>query len=124
MRLNFEEMKMDYRLESEIWLAAQRHMTNKAFLALIEQAVRTYRRRPGHYPLERMHAVDVGVGGIDAMKTSRIGGVAASELGSNFISVRAPLREHLYRALQENLIESSLASPVVVDNYMAIDLGL
>lgn len=48
---------MDYRLESEIWLAAQRHMTAKAFLALIEQSVRTYRRHPGHYSLERMHAI-------------------------------------------------------------------
>lgn len=115
---------MDYCLESEIWLAAQRHMTNEAFLALIDQAVRTYRRRPGHYSLERMHAVDVGVGGIAAMKASRVGGDAASEQGSNFVSVRAPLREHLYKALQQNLVESSLASPVVVDNYMAIDLGL
>ena len=125
MRLKFEEMEVDYRLESEIWRGVQGSLTNDAFVALLLQAIRTYKRPPGYFPLDRLHAGDVDEDGLKALSNafSRIGnptGIATD----GYVSVRAPLRAHLYRVLQRYVITHSLASDAVVDNHIAGDLGL
>lgn len=116
---------MDYRLESEIWITAQRSMPERAFFELIADAVGSYRRKPGYSGLERMYASDIGPGGVYAL------GVAVTAVGLSswqepdpYVPVRAQLREHIYRVLQLHLLSSSLASGAMIDNKMAGDLGL
>ena len=116
---------MDYRLELEIWRGVQRSLTGEAFVALLSQAIRTYKRPPGYFPLDRLHAGDVDEDGLTALSDafSRLGnptGIATN----GYVSLRAPLRAHLYRVLQHYIITHSFAPDAVVDNFMASDLGL
>ena len=60
MRLKFEEIEMDYRLESEIWRGVQRSLTKDAFIALLAEAFCTYKRPLGYFQLDRIHPVDAG----------------------------------------------------------------
>jgi hypothetical protein len=116
---------MDYRLESEIWITAKRSIPERAFFELIADAVGSYRRTPRYSAPERMYASDIGPYGVYAP------GMAASGAAMSFwqkadpyVLVRAQLREHIYRVLQQHLLSSSLASDAIIDNQMAGDLGL
>ncbi|MDC6378871.1 hypothetical protein BW687_001585 [Pseudomonas graminis] len=116
---------MDYRLESEVWRGVQGSLTNEGFAALIWDALSTYKRPPGYSPLDRLYAGDVGEAGLEALS------IALNESGNptgaataSYVSLRAPLRAHLYRVLQRHVIAHFLASDKVVDNCMASDLGL
>ncbi|RMS92869.1 hypothetical protein [Pseudomonas coronafaciens] len=116
---------MDYRLESEIWCAVQRSMPRDAFVVLLALAVQSYQRRPDYAQLERIHVAAVGAEGVEALgEASRRAGLSVWKHGDIFVSIRAHLREHIYGALQQYLISSSLASGAVKDNKMARDLGL
>ncbi|WP_234779173.1 hypothetical protein [Pseudomonas coronafaciens] len=67
----------------------------------------------------------VGAEGVEALgEASRRAGLSVWKHGDIFVSIRAHLREHIYGALQQYLISSSLASGAVKDNKMARDLGL
>lgn len=116
---------MNYWLESEVWMTAQRVMPEQCFRNALVNAVTTYKRAPGHARLERLHVADIGVGGIHAL---RIGLALNSLLQANdppvYLSLRAPLRGHLFAELQWNLIAASKASEVMIDGYFARDLGL
>ncbi|WP_235664031.1 hypothetical protein, partial [Pseudomonas savastanoi] len=119
------EVKMDYRLESDIWCAVQRSMPRYAFVVLLSLAVQSYRRRPGYAELERIHVAVVGAEGVEALgEASKRAGLSGWKRGDTFVSIRAHLREHIYGALQQHLISSSLASGAVEDNRMVRDLGL
>lgn len=98
---------MDYRLESEIWRGAQGSLTNDAFVELLSQAIRTYKRPPGYFPLDRLHAADVDEDGLKAL-SSAIGrtGNPTGIATDNYVSLRTPLRAHLYRVLQHYVISS------------------
>lgn len=116
---------MDYRLELEIWRGVQRSLTKDGFVVLLSQAIRTYRRPPGYFPLDRLHAGDVDEGGVEALSIAF--GVSENPTGiatDDYVSLRAPLREHLYRVLQRHAIAHSVASAAVVDNRLASDLGI
>jgi len=116
---------MDYRLESEIWITAQRCMPERAFFELIADAVGSYRRKPGYSGLERMYASDIGPYGVYALGTAARGAAMSSwQQTDPYVPVRAHLREHIYRVLQQHLLSSSLASDAIIDNQMAGDLGL
>ncbi|UQB34265.1 hypothetical protein I9H06_10460 [Pseudomonas tremae] len=116
---------MDYRLESEVWCAVQRSMPSDAFVVLLSLAVQSYRRRPGYAELERIHVAVVGAEGVEALgEAFSRAGLSGWKRGDTFVSIRAHLREHIYGALQQHLISSSLASGAVEDNKMARDLGL
>lgn len=116
---------MDYRLESEIWIIAQRSMPDRAFFELIADAVGSYRRKPEYSGLERMYASDIGPYGVYALGTAARGAAMSSwQQTDPYVPVRAHLREHIYRVLQQHLLFSSLASDAIIDNQMAGDLGL
>lgn len=116
---------MDYRLELEIWRGVQRSLTKDGFVELLSQAIRIYRRPPGYFPLDRLHAGDVDEAALEALSTalSRVGNPTGI-VADGYILLRTPLREHLYRVLQHYVITHSFASGAVVDNFMASDLGL
>lgn len=116
---------MDYRLESEIWRGVQRSLTKDAFVALLSQAFRTYKRPPGYFPLDRLHAGDVDEAGLEALSIAlnRSGNPTGIATGG-YVSLRAPLRAHLYTVLQRYVITHSRASDAIIDNRMAKDLGL
>jgi hypothetical protein len=50
---------MDYRFESEIWSAVQSSLIRDVFIAMLAEAFSTYRRQPGYFPLDGLHASDV-----------------------------------------------------------------
>lgn len=116
---------MDYRLELEIWSGVQRSVTRDEFLARVSQALSTYKRPPGYFPLDRLYAGDVTEAGLEALS------IALNESGNRtrtatagYVSLRAPLRAHLYRVLQGYVLKHFVASDAVVDNCLAGDLGL
>ena len=116
---------MDFRLESEIWRGVQRRLTKDAFAVLLSQAIRTYRRPPGYFPLDRLHAGNVDEGVVEALSIALSSSENPTGIATDgYISLRAPLRAHLYRVLQSHVITHSSASDTVVDNCMASDLGL
>lgn len=116
---------MDYGLESEVWKSAQRIMPADCFRDVVVDAVTTYRRLPGHSVPERMHFVVVGLQGVEALRLGLgVNGLLDPNDPLDYVSLRAPLRAHLYVVLQWYLIEHSGASGAVVDGYFAHDLGL
>jgi hypothetical protein len=61
----------------------------------------------------------------EVKKTLQKAGLRASPKDwDDFVSLRAPLRVHLFAYLQRYLIARSLASAAVLDNRIAGDLGL
>jgi hypothetical protein len=119
-------MNMDYRLETEIWRAAQQNLPAARFVRLIAEGVRLYKRPAGYFQLERVHDSDVGEAGLAALKVAlrEIGAWTLPKGWDDFVSLRAPLRAHLSSYLQRYLITRSLASGAVLDNRFAGDLGL
>lgn len=117
---------MDYRLQSEIWRAAQQNLPTARFVRLIAEALRLYKRPAGYFQLERVHDSDVGEAGVLALKAAlrEIGASTLPKDWDSFVSLRAPLRAHLFAYLQRYLIARSLASAAVLDNRIAGDLGL
>lgn len=116
---------MDYRLELEVWRGVQRCLTKDAFVVLLSQAIRTYKRPPGYFPLDRLQAGDADEGGVEVLSIAL--GSSENPTGiatDDYVSLRAPLRAHLYRVLQHYIITHSFAPDAVVDNCMASDLGL
>jgi hypothetical protein len=92
---------------------------------LLFQAIRTYRRPPGYFPLDRLHAGDVDEGGVEALSIALSSSENPTGIATDgYVSLRAPLRAHVYRVLQRHVIAHFLASDAVVDNCMASDLGL
>lgn len=59
---------MDYGLESNIWVKAQGIFSEKAFAKVLELAVASYRRRPGHFPSVRIDRSDIGESGLYALR--------------------------------------------------------
>ncbi|KTB88289.1 hypothetical protein AO069_06505 [Pseudomonas syringae pv. syringae PD2774] len=116
---------MDYRLELEIWKGVQRSLTKDAFAALLSQAFRTYKRPSGYFPLDRLHAGDVDEAGLEALSIALSSSETPAGIATDgYVSLRAPLRAHLYRVLQRHVIAHFLASDAVVDNRLAGDLGI
>lgn len=92
---------------------------------LLCQAIRTYRRPPGYFPLDRLHAGDVDEGGVEALRIALSSSENPAGLATDvYVSLRAPLRAHLYRVLQGYVLKHLVASHAVVDNCLAGDLGL
>jgi hypothetical protein len=116
---------MDYELELEVWLQAQRSMPHCAFVALVQEGVKSYRRMPGYSDLERVHPRDIGPSGLTALREALAEiGQLRPEDGHGFVSVRASLRAHICNVLRWQLLASSRASGAVVDSHFAHDLGL
>ncbi|WP_122668625.1 hypothetical protein [Pseudomonas viridiflava] len=116
---------MDYRLELEIWSGVQQSLTKDEFLTRVSQALSTYKRPPRYFPLDRLYAGDVGEAGLEALSIALNGSgnpTGAATVG--YVSLRAPLRAHLYRVLQSYLLKHLVASDAVVDNCLAGDLGV
>ena len=87
---------MDIGLESEVWKTAQHVMSAQDFGEIVAEAIRSYRRPPGHSGLERLHASDIGTLGIDALRVGlQRRGWLHSDDPMAFVSLRAPLRAHL-----------------------------
>jgi hypothetical protein len=64
---------MDYSLEPKIWSQAHRAFSQQAFEVLVDVAVSSYLRNPGHTGVERMHASQIGPCGLHALRTALIG---------------------------------------------------
>lgn len=116
---------MDYHLESKIWMLAQECLSADEFVELISAAVQTYKRLPGLHQLDRVYARDISKRGIEILGAvlSRAE-LCAWRRGDAFVSLRAPLREHIYGYLQRHLMKSARPPDVIVDNHMARELGL
>jgi hypothetical protein len=116
---------MDYELESEVWTVAQQVMPSEYFREIIANAITSYRRHPGHSVLERLHATDIGIQGVVAILMALYPNdhLLQSDPAA-YVSLRAPLRAHLFGELQRYLMFSSHASGAVIDCHFAGDLGL
>jgi hypothetical protein len=80
---------MDYELELEVWLQAQRSMPHCAFVALVQEGVKSYRRMPGYSVLERVHSTDIGPSGLTALREALAEiGQLRPEDGHGFVSLR------------------------------------
>lgn len=116
---------MDYRLELEIWSGVRRSLTKDEFLTRVSQAPSTYKRPPGYFPLNRLYAGDVGKAGLEALRIAlNESGNPAGAATAGYVSLREPLRAHLYRVLQSYVLKHLVASDAVVDNCLAGDLGI
>lgn len=116
---------MNYELESEVWLTAQRVMPTVDLRGIVVDAIAGYSRRPGYSVLERLHASSIGSQGIEALREGlRTNGLLQPGDPYCFVSLRAPLRAHLFAVLQWHLMITARASGAVIDCQFARDLGL
>lgn len=116
---------MNYELESEVWLTAQRVMPAFDLQGIVVDAIAGYRRRPGYSVLERVYASSIGSQSIEALREGlRTSGLLEPGDPYDFVSLRAPLRAHLFAALQWHLMITECASGAVSDGHFARDLGL
>lgn len=100
-------------------------MSAEDFRGAIFSAIASYRRPPGHSTLERLHAADVGLEGIETLRLGLgLNGLLISDDLLSVVSLRGALRAHLYRELQWYLMCNSHALGPVVDGYFSCDLGL
>jgi len=117
---------MDYSLESRIWSRAQHAFSQQAFEVLVDVAVSSYLREPGHVGVERMHASQVGTCGLHALRAAldRAGLLRHSEVALSYLSVRSRLRSHVYYVLQQSLIVYGVASDLTLVDQLERDLNL
>lgn len=117
---------MDYRLEPEVWAQAEQRMSPDAFAALIRRTLQSYKRLPGHTPLERVHASNIGNTGLEILcrELLILGMLHHGDKMDGYISLRAALRAHLYISLQGCVVSSCNAPGALIDDHMARDLGL
>ncbi|MCS5514898.1 hypothetical protein NWF32_03215 [Pseudomonas qingdaonensis] len=102
-------------------------MTYTSDLAqLLQEAIGSFKRRPGLDDLTRLHRVTVTQLGFETL-----GQALASHpqkawyvLHSDHIELRWQLRLHLKRYLQERLVHDGYAANAVQDDHFAGDLGL
>ena len=103
---------MDLLLEQDVWRVAQVVYGAQAFEQLLEQALDTYRRRPGYSPSTRLHENLIGQRALRFLSLNAYGErrpqVAAVAHG--YVEVRMVFRMHLSRYLLRHLVQSSLAS--------------
>jgi len=118
--------RMDYRLETEIWVQAQVDSAPEAFEKLLIKAVLSYKRSPGLHSFERIHASAIGIQGLVALRSAliRTGWMTQGEQASTYVSIRAPMRIHLYQHLQMGLMRSGSASEPVAEDQLMRDLNL
>ncbi|KWS28944.1 hypothetical protein AL061_09360 [Pseudomonas syringae pv. syringae] len=71
------------------------------------------------------HAGDVDEAGLEALSIALSSSETPAGIATDgYVSLRAPLRAHLYRVLQRHVVAHFLASDAVVDNRLAGDLGI
>lgn len=118
--------KVDYSLEAEIWKQAQIQLGEHGFAQVIESAVDSYRRRPGHSPLERIHVTSVGARGLLALRNTQRPG--ENSLNTDplppYATVRAAFRAHIYYALQFEIMQLGAPTDLIAGDQLARDMGL
>jgi hypothetical protein len=117
---------MDYSLESRIWASAREAFSREAFAKMIEGAVCSYRRQPGLSSIERIHVSDVGEVGLLALRKalSDVHYLPPGEPNLGFVTLRAPLRAHIYYFLQWQVIQTGFFPELVAVDQLERDLNL
>lgn len=116
---------MNYELESQVWKTARRSMSLDDFRHVVENAIADYRLPPGYFEMERIHLVDVGNGGLEVLRFGlKLYGLLHPNDLPTFVSLRMPLRVHLFAELRRCLVHGSHASATMIDGHFAGDLGL
>jgi hypothetical protein len=117
---------MDYSLESKIWNEAQATFAGEAFSRVVEHAVSSYRRRPGISSIERIHVSDVGEVGLQALRKalSDVHHLPPDEPNIGFVTLRTPLRAHIYYFLQWQVIQIGSSPELIAVDQLERDLNL
>jgi hypothetical protein len=121
--MNWRGQMVD-ELEFKVWRSAQQACDTAVFVRLLEEAVGSFKRRPGFDPNVRLHASGIGAESIrvlrDVLKCRDI--YAGPNAG--YVELRSRLRMHLRDQLQLHLMKVGLATDEVKADQLGRDLGL
>ncbi|WP_041166942.1 hypothetical protein [Pseudomonas putida] len=122
----FGECFLDLQVEQEVWRVAQVLYGRTALSALVEEALRAYRRSPGYSPVTRLHVAQIGVDALRVLSQDPHGRRRLQvESGScSYVEVRMALRTHLYRYLLQQVFNSPAATESLMEAHLAMDVGL
>ncbi|MGE8068848.1 hypothetical protein [Pseudomonas sp. NPDC089569] len=115
---------MHNELESHVWLLVQKTCDQSMFAQLIDDAVCSYKRKPGLDTLVRLHASDVGLTCIRTLQdVLKLHGIDVGN-SESYIELRLRLKTHLRDHVQWYLVENGIAGDALKDDQLAKDLGL
>lgn len=116
---------MDVDFESRVWNRATDLLAGR-LSGVLRDGLLSFKRRPGLDDLTRVHQMQIGPEGFDALRGAMAGyGYPQRDWDNEgFIFLRSSLRKHLRRCLQWQLMQASDVADEVSEDYLGGDLGL
>jgi hypothetical protein len=108
--------------EAQVWLCATEHY-RAGLTSIVNDAVTSYRRKPGLDSLTRVYKQDVGAAVFGVLE-SVLPQTNVPRTDSNYIHVRQQLRSHVSYHVLKCLVDDQLAPAELWDALLSIDLGL
>lgn len=118
---------MHSELESQVWLTVQQVCDAVTFEALLLRAVDSFKRSPGHDPVQRLHASDIGQSGVQILRDVLHRRGIRLEHGADlpgYLELRSRLKHHIRCQLQQYLVSGGYSTEEMLQDQLARDLGL
>jgi hypothetical protein len=115
---------MEQDLELNVWRLAQQACDTAAFVLLVYEAVRTFKREPGFDPTVRLHASWIGSENIRVLRDVLKRHDIYAGQAEGYVELRSRLKMHLRHHLQWHLVKSGLATDEMKEDQLEKDLGL
>lgn len=113
---------MKVEQEAQVWVCATGHYRAR-LTSVVNDAVRSYRRKPGLDSLTRVYKQDVGAVAFAVLETV-LPKTNVPRTDSSYIHVRQQLRSHVSYHVLKRLVDDQLAPADLRDALLSIDLGL
>lgn len=113
---------MEVEQETLVWLSAVSHF-GAALTAIVDDAVSSFRRRPGLDSLTRIYKADVGAQAFTALELV-LPKANVPNTQTSYLHIRQQLRSHVTYQVLKRLVDDWAAPPELRDTFFSIDLGL
>ena len=113
---------MKVEQETQVWLCAAEHYRD-SLMAIVGDAVASYRRKPGLDSFTRIYKQDVGAVAFAVLERV-LPSADLPRTDSSYIPVREQLRSHVIYQLLKRLVEEEAVPLELRDILFSIDLGL
>ena len=113
---------MKVEQEAQVWLCAAEHYRD-SLMAIVVDAVASYRRKPGLDSLTRIYKQDVGAVAFAVLERV-LPSADLPRTDSSYIPVREQLRSHVIYQVLKRLVEEEAVPVELRDILFSIDLGL
>lgn len=112
---------LEVEQEALVWLSAVSHF-GAALTAIVDNAVSSFRRKPGLDSLTRIYKTNVGAQAFTVLEFV-VPKTNLPNAATSYLHIRQQLRSHLTYQVLKRLLDDQAAPPELRDIFLSIDLG-